>query len=262
MKLEPIFNPHARIGHIVKKSKAEEKDELITLTKQNVLEKYARKSNAKRAGATTNKTGQGQMQDDKGTFVLEAKVDAETLGIKLLTSGYMQAYIDFFYLTHVETKTPSYIDPNPLFEKEFQLNKRARFVMDTSPAALTALKDSLVDGEEFQREGEIKKCFKTYLGVAHSFESLNDFETASYFHKRCLDVSNEFKYVEGQALAFKGLGICEEKVYNKFEAKENLETALEKACEGNLESIKREVSKDLVRVYQLIAQEHDENGDP
>lgn len=50
-------------------------------------------------------------------------------------------------------------------------------------------------------------------------------------------------------MAFKGLGICEEKVLNKFEAKENLETALEKAVEGNIEHIAREVSKDLVRVY-------------
>jgi tetratricopeptide (TPR) repeat protein len=31
----------------------------------------------------------------------------------------MQAYIDFFYLTHPETKTPSFIEPSPAFEKEF-----------------------------------------------------------------------------------------------------------------------------------------------
>lgn len=35
--------------------------------------------------------------------------------------------------------------------------------MDMSPAGLTALKESLVEGESYQREGEIKKCFKTYL---------------------------------------------------------------------------------------------------
>lgn len=127
-----------------------------------------------------------------------------------------------------------------------------------SPQYLMNLKASLVDGESFQREGEIKKCFKTYLGVANQFEGLNDFETASYFHKRCLDVSIEFKFVEGQALAWKGLGICEEKVLNKFEARNNFETALEKAVEGNIETIAREISKDLVRVYQLIAMEFDE----
>jgi hypothetical protein len=47
--------------------------------------------------------------DNKGSFQLDEKIDAETLGIKLLISGYMQAYIDFFYLTHPETKTPSFI---------------------------------------------------------------------------------------------------------------------------------------------------------
>ena len=78
---------------------------------------------------------------------------------------------------------------------------------------------------------------------------LQDFETASYFHQRCLEVSVEFKYIEGQALAFKGLGICEEKVLNNFEAMNNLETALEKAVEGMLEHIAREISRVLVRVY-------------
>lgn len=117
-----------------------------------------------------------------------------------------------------------------------------------------------MDGENFQREGDFKNCFKTYENVARQFEAYVDYETASYFHKRCLDISNEFKYLEGQAQAFKGLGICEEKVYNKFEAKENLETALEKAVEGKIHKIELEVQKDLVRVYQLIAQDFQSEG--
>ena len=40
-----------------------------------------------------------------------------------------------------------------------------------------------------------------------------------------------------------------------------LETAHDKAVEGNLENIAREISKDLVRVYQLIAIEYDEKGE-
>lgn len=124
MKLEPIYNPHAQINTVVKKTKAEEKDELIQRTKHNVLEKYGRKTVTKRAGAAG--TGANQMADEGKAFVLDEKIDRETVGIKLLTQGYMQAYIDFFYLTHPETKTPSYIEPSPQFEKEFQLNKRVR----------------------------------------------------------------------------------------------------------------------------------------
>lgn len=33
MKLEPIYNPHAQINTVVKKTKQEEKDELIARTK-------------------------------------------------------------------------------------------------------------------------------------------------------------------------------------------------------------------------------------
>ena len=54
--------------------------------------------------------------------------------------------------------------------------------------------------------------------MAKRFETYNDYETASYFHQRCLDISIEFKYIEGEALANKGLGNAEEKVFNKLEA--------------------------------------------
>ena len=57
------------------------------------------------------------------------------------------------------------------------------------------------------------------------------------------------------------MGICEEKVFNKFAAKEHLETALEKARSGELGNVVREISKDLVRVYQMIATEYLEQND-
>lgn len=79
---------------------------------------------------------------------------------------------------------------------------------------------------------------------------MSDFETASYFHKRCLDISVEYKYLEGEAKAFKGLGIAEENVMNKEMAKEHLETALGKASEDpKLEFLVKDISGHLVRVY-------------
>ena len=89
-----------------------------------MLEKYAKKTAAKKAGQTANATGSGQNFQDKGNFQLEEKVTKESVGIKLLSEGYMQAYIDFFYLTN--EKTPSYIMPSPQLMKEYQLNKRIK----------------------------------------------------------------------------------------------------------------------------------------
>ncbi len=71
------------------------------------------------------------------------------------------------------------------------------------------------------------------MRVGQDFEiGLNDYETASYFYKRGLEVSIEFKDTEGEARAYKGLGSCEEKVLNIFEAMNYLETALEKTIDG------------------------------
>ena len=82
---------------------------------------------------------------------------------------------------------------------------------------------------------------------------MNDYETASYFYKKCLDVSTEDGHIKGESEAFLGLGKCEEKVLNIFHAKMNMETAREKAVEANLDTLGKQISKELVRVYQTIA---------
>jgi hypothetical protein len=92
---------------------------------------------------------------------------------------------------------------------------------------------------------------------------LLDYETASYFYKRCLNVSIDFKDIEGEARAYRGLGFCEEQVFNIFEAKDYLETALEKTIDGinqgniqiisHLKKIRNDIYSDLIRVYKNIA---------
>ena len=77
MKLEPIVNPHARINQLTKKSKAEEKDELIEATKQAVLDKYQTKKQAPKGKTVTQQTGgssTNQFQEQKG-FNIKEKID-------------------------------------------------------------------------------------------------------------------------------------------------------------------------------------------
>jgi len=189
----------------------------------------------------------------EGGFSLGDQINKETLAMALLSEGFMQAYIDFFYLT-MKT-TPSQIEPSPQYQKEFSLreSRKPEESKESHKAMLTQLREDLVGAEMDWREGEFRNCFRVYQSVAARYEQKQDFCTASYFHKRCLDVSLDFKYFEGEALAHKGLGFCEENVHNKFEAMGQLETALGKANEGNLDRIKVEILKDLVRVYQQIA---------
>lgn len=45
MKLEPIKNPHSKTNQVQKKTKVEEKDDLIEKTKKQTIDKYGVKEN-------------------------------------------------------------------------------------------------------------------------------------------------------------------------------------------------------------------------
>jgi hypothetical protein len=56
-------------------------------------------------------TGSGtNFQEKDDNFKLEEKVTARSQSIKLMQEGYLQAYVDFFYIT--TESTPSEIEPS------------------------------------------------------------------------------------------------------------------------------------------------------
>lgn len=70
-------------------------------------------------------TGSGtNFQEKDDNFKLEEKVTARSQSIKLMQEGYLQAYVDFFYIT-TET-TPSEIEPSAKLQEEYKLNKRKK----------------------------------------------------------------------------------------------------------------------------------------
>ena len=164
-----------------------------------------------------------------------------------MQQGNVQAYVDFFYIT-TET-TPSEIEPSQKLQEEYKLNKRKKTRFEPTEDNLQALSDDLQSAEDYNRNGDIEKCLERYKKVAKDFMQKNDYETASYFYKKCLDVSIEQGVIKGEAESYQGLGKCEENVLNIFYAKGYLEDALNKAVEGSLEELEKQISKDLVRVY-------------
>ena len=74
MKHQPIVNPHARIGQIAKKTKTEEKDELIAATKSQVIDKYGGSRKARKPAQYTGGVMGADTDDNKG-FQLEEKKD-------------------------------------------------------------------------------------------------------------------------------------------------------------------------------------------
>ena len=161
MKHRPIENPHSRINQIIKKTKNEEKDDLIATTKTQVLEKYGANRQKKKTVQTGGIVIEGG--GDRG-FQLEEKKDKMTVGIRLLSEGYMQAYVDFFYLT--QETTPSSIEPSDRLIEEQKLNKQRKRSLEQTPQMLIQISEDLKSGERFHRDAAARDCFRIYLKMA------------------------------------------------------------------------------------------------
>ena len=90
------------------------------------------------------------MDEDRG-FQLEERKDRQTVGIRLLSEGFIQAYIDFFYLTH--GTTPSQIEPSEKLVEEQQHKKQIKVTLEQTPDELILISELLKKGENCWRGG-------------------------------------------------------------------------------------------------------------
>ena len=123
-----------------------------------MLEKYGASRQKSKKAAYTG-INNLQQEEDRG-FKLEERKDKMNVGISLLSEGYMQAYIDFFYLTN--GTTPSSIEPSYKLIEEQKLNKQMKTTLDQTPDNLMFISETLKSGEQFWRDGNARDCFKTY----------------------------------------------------------------------------------------------------
>ncbi len=120
---------------------------------------------------------------------------------------------------------------------------------------------TLCKAERFKNAGDIAASIEEYKKVCTRYMDANDYPTASYFYAKCLVMSKEQKFAEGEALAEMGLGQCEEGEKNVARAQEYYEGAIEKALDKSLHAIAKTISEQLIRVYEKLAANFEEDGD-
>lgn len=166
MRINPINNPHSKVGQVQKKTKREEREEFILKTKTTVLDKYGKKSLGNRFNQhKQNMTGSGNnFQEKEDNYKLQDRIDAQTQSIKLMQEGYLQAYVDFYYITS-ET-TPSEIEPHVSQQDEHRSGRVQKQKFKQTEENLQELSDNLVNAENAYREAAIDACLKQYSGIA------------------------------------------------------------------------------------------------
>jgi hypothetical protein len=73
--------------------------------------------------------------------------------------------------------------------EEYKLNKRVKMQLPQDEETYKSLAADLTSAERNLREGNIDKFLKDYDETIKSYINMQDFETASYFYNRQLEVS-------------------------------------------------------------------------
>jgi tetratricopeptide (TPR) repeat protein len=169
-------------------------------------------------------------------FIMGDSHDRHALCVHILTAGYVQSFVDFFYLTH----KPEPAAPASAADEAAE----DRFVLPVEQ--LEFVRGSLCDAEAARRQSQTKEVFGSYQSLASLFAEMDDYRTSVYFREKCLEISKLVADTEGELIASRELGAAHEKLHNVPESIKYYEKAHQLA-QGDPEHGEK-ANRDLVHV--------------
>jgi len=189
---------------------------------------------------------------------LDKSADKYLQCVDMLVNGYVQSFVDFFYLTHKSEsggEGPPYSIEDEEGDSEGPLSD------------LKSVKSNLCRAEAAKRRGDSREVYTAYRSLGRQFEDGEDVKTAIYFYEKCLEVAKLTEDAELEAEANNDLGLAYEKIGNISTAITFHEQHL-KISNGEEEEVAASSSPDkaaarahLVEAYRTFANECEERGD-
>jgi hypothetical protein len=101
-------------------------------------------------------------------------VEKDDICMEILMEGFVQSYVDFFYLTHRPDPVPDPTREGVEREINVPLNE------------MLFIRDNLQAAERARRQGETRVVYESYNKLAQYFQEVNDCRTGIYFYEKCL----------------------------------------------------------------------------
>eukprot|EP01083_Nonionella_stella_P270664 916686_1 len=191
--------------------------------------------------------------DDLNTLLTEididlTKLDRRSLCIDVLSEGFINSYIEFFYLSH------RYNENNELQKCEM------------SEDELIYLKENLVMAELSKRKSDFIKTHTAYKNIGDFFKQSKEYETAIYFYNKCHDIFSDAnqsdsteidqdKLHEIQLITYLDLGLTYESLKEINSAIQFHEKYLEICTILSRESEIKFANRNLIRTFKLQSDE-------
>lgn len=185
------------------------------------------------------------MEGDVDLDLMSDSITRQQACIEALERGFVQSYVDLFYLTH---------RPNP----EAETSESATDIV-VSPHDMVFIRDNLSRAEEARRAGAAaggeKTVFESYSHLAQHFYAKEDSEaaTAVYFFDKCAEVAAASGDSTQQMDAARNLGLSHERLGDVERAILFHEDHLAVAARVSNHTEVEAANTALVRVYSKAA---------
>ena len=168
----------------------------------------------------------------------QAVDDKQSLCVDILVAGHVQAYVDFFYLTHRPGQSKAAADDTH---------------PTVPPAQLTTVKTLLAEAEVARRRGDTKAVYASYQQLADLFGGLSDQRTAVYFLEKCAEIARLTSDAAGENAATRALGMAHEALQEMAAAIKYYEKLLHLAQAAADDEGERRASEHLVVAFRSMA---------
>jgi tetratricopeptide (TPR) repeat protein len=185
---------------------------------------------------------QGVSEMMTGGIQQELLTDKQSLCIEILVNGYVNSFVDFFYLTHRSETDAAAREPIP-------------------ETQLTYIKHQLTIAEKAHRRGDSEKVLAALDSLASYFQDTADYKTAIYFYERCLDIADSMDDGAMQGNAYLNLGLTHDAMGDTAAAIKFHERHLELALGLGHEERLKDAFHQLVQSYRRYAEEYERKGD-
>jgi len=173
-----------------------------------------------------------------------AEADRRRLCEEILADGFVQSFVDFFYLTH---------RPDPNAEPTPMVDGGAGREIEVPPEEMLYVRDNLTQAENARRQGDTTTVYGAYSNLAQHFQKVKDPKTGVYFYEKCLEISRLTGDKRGEMAANNDLGLIYQGMNDVNSAIKFHERHLELATDGEVPSEENVAAKELIKVYKKVA---------
>jgi len=171
----------------------------------------------------------------------------------LLGEGFVQSFVDFFYLTHRPEPNPSPGDRSG--------DGDGGTAIHVPPKEMTYIRDHLARAENARRQGDTGTVYESYSALAQHYHSVGDPKTGVYFFEKCLEISRLTNDSRGEMASNHDLGLIYQSIGEPARAAAYHERHLAIAEKDDASSAEvRTAAGELVKVYRSLAAEQETAG--